>query len=88
MQMRTIELDDDLYQRLEARARQLKRTPQEFIRDAVCITPPMPTFGPGPHSVLDHRPTWKSEILKPRTSRAEMLEDFFDREDAPPHTGH
>jgi len=32
------------------------------------------------HSLLDHEPLDLGEILKPWSSRAELLEDFFDRD--------
>jgi metal-responsive CopG/Arc/MetJ family transcriptional regulator len=32
------------------------------------------------HSVLDHKPISLGKILKPWSSRSELLEDFFDRD--------
>lgn len=77
--MHTIEIDDDLYREVEAWARATKQTPQVVIRDALArYTARSPKGG---HSVFDRPPTWKSEILQPWTSRAEMLSDFFERDE-------
>ena len=77
--MQILELDDDLYRELEARARKLNRTPQDLIREAI-QAPGHPEVSRPRYSALDRVSTWKGGLIRPWTSRADMLDDFFDRD--------
>jgi hypothetical protein len=83
--MKTIQLDipEPVYDEFEAFAEQTRREPSAVMREALelyrdeRIRPARLKNG---HSILDHEPVSLGQILKPWTSRAEMLEDFFDRD--------
>ncbi len=77
----TIEVSDELHEKLQGLAKSQNRTLDELILFIVEKFAANFSQGKGPHSIRDIKPVHVGEILKPWNSRAELLEDFFDRED-------
>ena len=78
-----LEIPEPVVEEFEAFAEQTQREPSAVMREALelyrdeRIRPAQQKRGT---SILDHEPVSVGQILRPWTSRAEMLEDFFDRD--------
>jgi hypothetical protein len=77
----TIDVSGELHQKLEGLAKAQNKTLEELLRFVVEQFAANFSRGKGPHSVRDIKPIGVGKILMPWTSRAELLGDFFDRED-------
>jgi hypothetical protein len=79
-----IDIPEAVFQDFVAIAQRSSRDPMDVVREALLayrnqhVAPSAP-LEPG-HSLLDHKPISVGKILKPWSSRSEMLEDFFDRD--------
>jgi hypothetical protein len=85
METVTLEIPDRVFKEFQDLAKQMHREPAELIREAMEIyrlqrIQPLLATEEKKHSVLDHQPISAGEVLKPWTSRAELLEGFFDRD--------
>ena len=83
--MKTVNLDipEATFRDFERLGKEAQREPAELMREALeryRTERIAPLAKAGRQSVLDHEPMSVGAILKPWTSRAEMLEDFFDRD--------
>lgn len=76
----TVELSEPEFERIAALARQTQRQPQDVVREAIQNFTLVSAPRVKTHSLLDIEPVSVGEILKPWSSRAELLEDFFDRD--------
>ena len=80
METVTIQLPDDVYHDLEELAKLTSRAPGDLIREALELYRVQKRPAKKTHSVLDIPPVSVGAILKPWSSRSELLEDFFDRD--------
>jgi ribbon-helix-helix CopG family protein len=74
----TIHVSEPLYQEFQKHAKQTDRKAAELIREAMQLYRDQKIRKPQTHSIRDIKPISVGKILKPWTSRSEMLEDFFD----------
>jgi hypothetical protein len=76
-----LELPDDVVKDISDLAQQLGRPPSAVMQDAIEQYRDGHKRPTGKHRLIDIPPgRGLGEILKPWTSRAELLEDFYDRD--------
>ena len=75
----SIEIPESLYAEYEDYAQRRNTNVADVIRMALELH--RARLRKGTHSIRDIKPVSMGKILKPWASRAELLEDFFDRED-------
>jgi hypothetical protein len=76
-----IAIPESLYLEFIDLAKEMDRDPDDLIRAALTAYQLQRRPRPPAHSILDIKPRSLGKVLKPWKSRAEMLEDFFDRGD-------
>jgi metal-responsive CopG/Arc/MetJ family transcriptional regulator len=77
----TIHVSEPVYREFQEFAKRTDRKTSELIREAMELYREQKIRRQTTHSVRDIKPVSVGKILKPWTSRAEMLEDFFDDRD-------
>jgi len=75
----SVEIPQSLYADYEEYAKRRQLKTDEVIQNALRLH--RVRLRKGTHSLRDHKPVSMGKILKPWNSRAELLEDFFDREE-------
>jgi hypothetical protein len=81
MRQISVDIPDELFLDSQRYANDAGRTIKELVEEALKTYLSHRTHGEPRHSLLDHKPISLGKVLKPWTSRSEMLEDFFDRKD-------
>jgi hypothetical protein len=76
-----VEIPEVMYREFVELARQMDRDPDDLIRAALVAYQLQQRPRQRTHSIMDIEPRSFGKMLKPWKSRAEMLEDFFDRGD-------
>ncbi len=74
-----VEIPESLYADYEAYAQRRNLKTENVIHMALQLH--RARLRKGTHSLRDHQPVSMGKLLKPWNSRAELLEDFFERED-------
>jgi hypothetical protein len=77
----TVHVSEPVYREFQEFAKRTDRKTSELIRDAMELYRQQKIRRTATHSVRDIPTMSVGKILKPWTSRAEMLEDFFDDRD-------
>lgn len=75
----TVELSETIYLQVEEFARRTARRPEDVLREFVEQRWAPPSAAKGT-SLFDHEPASLGASLEPWSTRAEMLEGFFDRD--------
>ncbi len=74
-----VEIPESLYTDYDDYARRRNLKTEDVIHMALQLH--RARLRKGTHSLRDQQPVSMGRILKPWSSRAQLLEDFFDRED-------
>jgi hypothetical protein len=74
----TVNVSEPVYRDFQEFAKRTDRKASELIREAMELYRDQKIRRQANHSVRDIKPVSVGKILKPWTTRTEMLEDFFD----------
>lgn len=76
----TIHVSEPVYREFQEFAKKTDRKTSQLIRDAMDLYRKQRMREKPSHSLLDHKPISLGKPLKPWKSRAELLENYFDRD--------
>ena len=76
----TVHVSEPIYREFKEFAKRTDRKTAELIREAMELYRDQRIHQRKTHSLLDHQPISLGKPLKPSKSRAELLENFFDRD--------
>ena len=76
----TVHVSEPVYREFQKFAKQTDRKTAELIREAMELYRNERIRRRKTHSLLEHEPVALGKLLKPWKNRAEMLENFFDRD--------
>ena len=76
----TIHVSEPVYREFQEFAKRTDRKAAELIREAMELYCAERIRRRGEHSLLDHEPISLGKPIKPWKSRADLLENYFDRD--------